>query len=599
MAITVLLSLLLVQGPTRPASPPGTPVQAANGTAVVEGLIVRAGDASPLAKARVTLTRTDARNRSTSVTTDAAGKFLFSGLDAGSYRLTATRNGYSRAEYGQRTPGRAGTILAVGPGQRLADLSVTLYPAATITGRVLDQDGEPVVNANVQALRSVFREGERTLENVQQARTNDLGEYRLFWMMPGQYYVSVTYQGSGAGPGPMAGPGFRPGNADAESEDRYAPTYYPGTLDVAGASAVKLDPGTVYSGVDFLLNPVRTVRVSGRVLDGSSGQAAGRAQVMLLPGRRQPGMLRQGLNSRSATDADGRFELHGVVPGAYTLVAIQGNAGGPQGTAPGQGRGRRGRPVATLRMDVGAANVDNVSLVLSEGLNLSGRVYIEGLDPVQGLASIARNADRAAAAPDPRTANSGVNVRLRPRDAVFGEIGGGGLNAGILLNGSFTLEGVPPGDYRLTVNGMPPGYFVKAARLGGKNILDDGLTVENTSSGSVDILISPNSGQIDGSVVDDEQKPVAGSIVALVPDNPRMDRADLFRTATPDQYGRFSLTGIPPGTYRLFAFEELEPGAHQDPDFIAAFENRAATVRVDERGRQTVQIKRIRIDAQP
>src|SRR5262245_4778348 len=159
----------------------------------ISGYIVKMGTGEPLSKAIVTLSLYNGgRNQSYTVTTSTGGQFTFQNLDPGQYRLSASRNGYVRMEYGARSPNRSGLPIGVNPGQRLADIILQLMPAGTISGRVYDRDGEPLANVNVEALKYSYQEGQRVMNVVQTGRTNDLGEYRLFWLQPGQYFVSAT-----------------------------------------------------------------------------------------------------------------------------------------------------------------------------------------------------------------------------------------------------------------------------------------------------------------------------------------------------------------------------------------------------------------------
>src|SRR5262249_3694663 len=119
------------------------------------------------------------------------GKFVFWNAPAGTYRLIATRPGYARSEYGQRTPNGAGRSITLTSGQQRADLRIHMTQTGSISGRILNSAGQPAGNATVQALKASYADGRRELELVQSARTNDLGEYRLFWLAPGLYFVNV------------------------------------------------------------------------------------------------------------------------------------------------------------------------------------------------------------------------------------------------------------------------------------------------------------------------------------------------------------------------------------------------------------------------
>src|SRR6185295_18775933 len=144
------------------------------------------------------------RGQSYTATTTSGGQFSFQNLDPAQYRLSATRSGYVRMEYGARSPNRPGLPLTVNPGQKLTDVVLQIMPAGTISGRVFDRDGEPLANVTVEGLKYSYQEGQRVMNGVQTARTNDLGEYRLFWLQPGQYFVNATPPDNRRGPVPNA-----------------------------------------------------------------------------------------------------------------------------------------------------------------------------------------------------------------------------------------------------------------------------------------------------------------------------------------------------------------------------------------------------------
>ena len=129
---------------------------------------------------------------SITATTDGSGKFTLLNVPPGRYRLFASRDGYVRSEYGQRGPTLPGTTLNLVAKQSLKDVRMALTATGAIAGRVYDRFGDPVGNANVQALKYSYQDGRRVLTVVQSARTNDLGEYRLFWMQPGPYIMSAV-----------------------------------------------------------------------------------------------------------------------------------------------------------------------------------------------------------------------------------------------------------------------------------------------------------------------------------------------------------------------------------------------------------------------
>src|SRR5262245_24474098 len=184
MTLTSLLTILLL---TQAATVP----QQQQSRASITGYIVKMGSSDPISKAIVTITGAG-RSQTFSATTTTGGQFSFQNLEPGQYRLSATRSGYVRMEYGARTPNRPGLPITLNAGQKLTDVVLPLMPAGTISGRVYERDGEPLANVSVEALKYSYQEGQRVLNVVQNARTNDLGEYRLFWLQPGQYFIRAT-----------------------------------------------------------------------------------------------------------------------------------------------------------------------------------------------------------------------------------------------------------------------------------------------------------------------------------------------------------------------------------------------------------------------
>src|SRR5262245_25738260 len=226
LLITVPVLLTLVQIPSM-ARQPQSPAKSS-----LEGVVVRAGTGEPLAGARVTLSLSMTASVPTAgvgalvtsvgampasspmvavspapatalpeippVMTDLDGKFVFQNLDAGLYRLQVLRNGYARRSYGQRTAGGPATAIRLAAGQSIKDIVMALVPAGNGSGVIRDPGGQPQSGVPVQLLRAIFNSaGERTFEVAATDKTDDRGEYRLYWITPGRYYLS-----GGAAPGP-------------------------------------------------------------------------------------------------------------------------------------------------------------------------------------------------------------------------------------------------------------------------------------------------------------------------------------------------------------------------------------------------------------
>ena len=580
--ISLLLALLFVQA--RPQE-----------KASVSGIILKMGTGEPLSKAVVTISAVNGgRNQSFTATTATGGQFSFQNLDPGQYRLSVTRSGFVRMEYGARSPNRPGLPLTLSPGQRLTDIVVQIMPAGTISGRVFDRDGEPMANVNVEALKYSYQEGQRVLNVVQTARTNDLGEYRLFWLQPGDYFVSATppegQRGGLTNPSAVAGPGIggavgdgggnrdggrgrggggpalppaAPASKDDQPSEGYIPVYYPGTLDAQSAAPISLAAGIVFNGVDLTVAAVRTLRIQGQVINGATGQPARNANINLVAVQRlsngRRGGIRNSGNLRSRNiDDQGNFEIRGVVPGSYELA--------------GNLNDRNNRMTTSLPLEVGNADVRNVSLIIMPGFTLTGRASIEGQQSGSGNQDLPK-----------------IRVMLRPDSAA--QIAGAAPAAPVQTDGTFTLQQVARDDYRLTVSGMPRNAYVKTARYGATDVLNEGLRLDRQPTGPLEIVVSAKTGIADGTVQNDRQEASANVTVVLTPDFRLRNRLDLYRTTSTDAAGHFHIEGVPPGDYRAFAWEDVETGAWQDPDFIRTFENRGRPVRIDEDSTSSLELR--------
>lgn len=322
-AISAAALFLVVQQPQQPPPP----------KASIEGMVVRIGTAEPI-RARVTVSRVvvstapavptpppipGATPGIPSVMTDSQGKFVVKDLETGSYRLTVAANGYARQEYGQRVFGTQGTPIDLATGQALKDVVVRLTPAGYVTGRLTDERGEPAIGVQAQLLRPSYNaQGQRTFQSGGLTRTDDRGEYRLFWVTPGRYYLLAP-----AGPAlnrslELAGVGDSP-NGIAES---YAITYYPGVPDVKEASIIEVRPGVELSAIDFSIPRQRLFRIRGRLIDSRTGQKPLGAAITTSSTSITGGGTFSSAMGQSYDPASGTFEIRDVSPGPYTVTAV-------------------------------------------------------------------------------------------------------------------------------------------------------------------------------------------------------------------------------------------------------------------------------------
>jgi hypothetical protein len=477
---------------------------------------------------------------------------LLKDLEAGQYRLSAARNGYARQEYGQRAVGRVGIVLNLLAGQTIRNVMISLPPAGLVTGRVTNDAGDPIVGIDVTLLRVTYNPGgARSFNPFAATRTNDLGEYRLYWVTPGRYYLGASSSQLSTGRLP---------NSNELLDDVYGTMYYPGTSDPSAAAAIDVRPGSELSGMDFRMRFQQTYHVRGRVIDSRTGQSPRKATVFIVS-RQFNGVFGANRNGPSYNGATGTFDLTDVQPGSYWVRAMgSDDAPGPYP-----------RTAAQVPIELSGTDVENLVVTLLPGTSIAGHIQVEGRTALGEI----ENFDRARIVLTPLVPGTPIVPSELPVPK---------------QDGSFTMDNVAAGEYRIGVAGMPPDFYIKEARIGANDILQDGFSMPRPQSDRFEILLSPNSGQIEGDIVDEHGDSVRGIQPVLIPDRDR-ERRDLFRTATSDQNGHFTMKGIPPGVYKIFAWEDLDQFAYFDPDILRRYEAQGKMVTVSESSKLTVQVK--------
>ncbi len=512
------------------------------------------------------------------VQTDANGRFTFN-VDSGTYRLSFSGTGFAKVDYGQRTAAGQGVPLTLTPGETKTDIVMRMLPVGAVTGQIRDNTGQPVAAVPVQIFRFVYdANGKRTTQNVASTRTNDRGEYRMYYLTPGRYYMSAGSPPSANG---SFNEGFYLGGTNFATQNRvsqiYAQSYYPGSLRESDATPFEVPPGSEVRGIDVFVAPQQTYKIRGRVVDSRTGQPP--PQVGISIGAQTndiSGFINSG-GSRTTTyrNADGSFELPNVAAGDYLLSASIPRANNNQiinfdNMSPAEQqeyfRAQQAedltRPKASIPLTV---NSDLDGVVLSMALNgtISGRIRGEG-------ASMP-NLDF---------------VRVQFRNNVPTNVMEGGQNSRAVMDGAFKVENVRPGEYRIAVAGMPEGFYLKEARAGQTDILNAPLRYGGGEASGLELVLSPNVGTLDGSTE-------PGAQVVLIPARDR-ERTDLFRPVTADTAGHFAIPNITPGDYILAAWESLEPFSFFDPNLIRQAEMSGKALRIEESAKQTLSVTAIK-----
>jgi protocatechuate 3,4-dioxygenase beta subunit len=530
-------------------------------TASVQGRVAKDPGGEPVKKALIELIAEN-QNEGGDYTavTGGDGSFRVEGVAPGRYRLFVERTGYLEVEkHHARADGRVLTLTA---GQELADVLVRLQPAAVVEGRVTDEDGDPLPDAQVAVLRQTFVAGRSHWQQAGSERTNDLGEYRIAGLAAGNYYVSVSPPPdfksliAAASNAPAADAGADAHNADTRTggATAYATTYYPGTQDLRQAAALQLHAGDEFP-VNFSLTPSPSLVVRGSIANLAAGSSA---LVML-----QSKDFNLTLNGAEIRK-DGSFEIRDVAPGAYNVVATV------SGAIP---------LMARQALQVGAENVDGLHLVPQAGGWVRGRLRVESKSAARLDASQFFLALRSA----------------EGDDDVLGALSlgeGFGTVAHVSGDGSFEWKNVPPGRYYVELAGDPGAsadWFIKSVNAGGREATDTGFSVGGGMA-AVDLVASANAAVVDGVVTDAAGQALANATVVAVPEARLRTRTDRYRKIVSDQSGHFTLHGLPPGEYTLLAWESVDGEAYYNPEFLKSFEGQGKALLVSEGERKSLQL---------
>ncbi|HEX4602987.1 MAG TPA: carboxypeptidase regulatory-like domain-containing protein, partial [Candidatus Angelobacter sp.] len=511
--------------------------QSLSPAATISGVVVNKITESPVKNAHVIYTRIDheAAGTSTPLSKDADPEGRFSlPLQPGTYRLWVERSGFARQVYGALSPAGEGTTITLAYGQQLGPITFRMVPLGAIAGRVLDEDGDPVQSAGIQVLRFSYANGHRQLISVAGAASNDRGEYRVFGLRAGRYLLQASLPGA-----PMSRP-FEAHALVPEAQDAYAASYYPGVVDVDAASPISLNEGAELSDIDFRLHKVHAVSVRGRLSSPVEKFAASQLQVVLA---HNEGGSASYIDRASAfvDPATGRFEVRGVSPGSYLLVAAQLFSGHPL--------------AGRIPLEVSATSREEVALPLAPPFDIFGVVELEGA---------------------PRGSLPNLIVRLAPAE---------GLALGpqpaskVASDGSIHLAGVTPGKWMVVFESLPEGLWVKHQSFAGNEIPAGELNLTEIPRGQLHVVLAGNSAQVSGTVTSGGQP--CRSTVVLVPAAPEQRGThQMYRATNATERGLFTLKGVPPGSYKLFAFQEIEPFEWFDPEKLKNAEEMGLPVTV-------------------
>ena len=520
-------------------APPTVPQDAAK--ARLEGQVLNSVTSEPLRKTRLTLRMNAAaatgqrqqQPASTStytVTSDASGKFEFANVDPGDYQLTIRRDGFANLVLGTKNAARKAEPILLGAGDRKSDFLVRLIPYGTITGSILDEDGDPIRGMAIAAMTYRYTTQGRELQEVRTALSNDLGEYRIFDVPAGKYFLKVGQRNVHL-------------NDSAESAEAYSSVYYPGFPQVSGAIPQEVAPGGQLRNFNFNLRKVRYATIRGRVIAPPNATNVDAGMMIVSENSSSS-------TSGSTTGKDFHFEFFGVAPGPLFLVGSY--------VLNGQ------RHSTSLPIEVGGSDIDGIELRPLPPTELGGQVRIAGETTVKP---------------------SQLQLTL---DAP----GRGNYNAAMQEDGTFTFRGVAPAPYRVTVGKMQQLY-IKSIHWGTTEITDTPLDITGgvPPRTELSVVLGADGGQLEGVVTNEKGEPCESVTVTLIPAGGHRSRP-FYKFPTTDAAGKVTIRGIAPGTYKVLAWDKVDNNAVMyDPDFLHAYESYAQTVEILPGAKKTLDLK--------
>ena len=507
----------------------------------IRGRITDAGTGAPIAGAVVTL-QPESGNQA-AVRADENGLYAFTNLASGTYRVSAEppefRATYVYASFydSSRPKDRGAIVLQTGEVRSRVDIE--LARSVAISGRVVDEWGQPVAGVSVGAsarfpARAMFPG----------RATDDRGIFRVFGLEPGRYFVCTN-----------PGPGQRQQMLGPPARSRSLPTCFPSAT--AERDALRIQVGrTDVDGVEIQVVRRRTFKVSGTVVS-APGAPLLRASVSLLE------WSETSSGSRGVSLApDGRFDLDGLLPREYVVAAEVRESDDM----------RYATARAHARVTVGSEDVDGLVLPLVRTARVRGRLIFENV------------------AEPPPAQGSGFWVAAAPPDVIG--IPNAETHAIVGRDLTFELAGIesPSALYMLNV---PAGWVVQSIKYKGREVVDTAATfTDDDDPAALEILLTRRGGTVTGTVRNEEGMPVAGTRVLLFPaDRDKWRTVPPLRPVSPSATGRFGFPAQKAGEYLIAALSADEAPAFPDAPFFERLSKVAQRVVLGEGDRRTVELQ--------
>jgi hypothetical protein len=514
------------------------------------GRVVAADNGHPIKRARVLVTAAELPG-GRGVLTDDVGVFDITELPAGRYTVNVSKVGFVTLSYGQRRPLQAGTPLQLGDGQQLKGVDFRLPRGSVVAGHLVDEDGEPMPGATVSVMRYQYLQGDRRLVSAGTSQTDDKGQFRIWGLMPGDYYVSAVARNFAFGPGGRGGFGGRGGNAGRgnfvgdDENVAYAPTYFPGAESIDQAKPIVVGLSQEVLDINFSLRLVRTARIDGRVLNPDGTPVSAGNVQLLADSARTRGQI--GVRYGGRIDWDGAFAIGNVPPGRYTLLARADDAEALEYGA---------QPIAITGDDL-----DDVTVIVSPGATITGKVVFATTAAPPDYTQV-----RVVAAPTEQGIEGPAQSRAEK-------------------DGTFSIRGIAAGPHLIRTQGSLRGWMLESVTVGGRDATDTPLDLRSGQNlANVIVTFTDKISEITGTLTNKEGAPVVEYTVLAFPTDSSLWHAQArqIMTARPDQTGKYTLRGLPPGEYYLVAVDPAEQGEWFEPAYLDAHRSGASRVTISE-----------------
>ncbi|MGD0578588.1 MAG: carboxypeptidase regulatory-like domain-containing protein [Bryobacteraceae bacterium] len=511
--------------------------------ATVEGVVVNEITKEPIRRVEINLQKQGRGGNPYSGVTDAAGKFKIENIDAGDYYVVLRKGGFlmSRNYYGM-----SGRVLKLTAGASLTGLRFSMQPQGIVTGRVLDDEGEPVQNVFVMLLRYRYDRGSyRAIYGGRPQQTNDRGEFRFTEVQSGKYYLLADVRR-------MQAIGVSPPLAAGTPRTALVATYFPSAPEFAQAAGIEVQPGQELSNRDIALRKEKVVKVTGKVLD-ASGAPARQAMVSFT--------LADGAGANTGVtamvDDKGAFAADKVPPGQYNARAFKFN-------------GQENEQSAAVPAGVGDAGLEGVVLQLQPPLEAKGAFVLEGSDR--------KDFDFA-----------GSSLNLQPADDTSYPV----AYAQPKTDGTFTMTGITPGRFTVSVyTGSGEGY-VKAILLGSEDVYGKEVEGAAVAAAGLKVVMRVDGATLSGTVEIPEERKAAlrSPAVVLMTTDARLSKSEGRNVAQLNQNNGYELKNLRPGEYIAFAFEEYDYPSLQDPEVLAAIASKGTKVTLAANDSKSIDLK--------